>query len=94
MTNDKFIQPDDGNVKFEPTPEQVREKLRTLRAEVHARKARGGFSVVMKTCEICGDKVLRLEKAECGHIVRLCETCKAECSGALRACIKCEDKGR
>ena len=49
----------------------------------------------MKTCEICGDIVKTPVKAtKCGHIVRLCETCKKQCPGALRVCVSCEDKGQ
>jgi hypothetical protein len=44
----------------------------------------------MKTCEICGDVVKRVEVAACGHRTHLCETCKRECPGALRECSKCE----
>jgi len=48
-----------------------------------------------KTCEICGDVVVKVVKAtDCGHPVHLCEICKKQCQNALRWCAKCEEKGR
>lgn len=47
-----------------------------------------------RTCEICGDVVVTIEKAStCGHPVYLCEDCKRDCPGARRLCARCEDAG-
>jgi hypothetical protein len=44
-----------------------------------------------RTCEICGDVVLKVVRAmRCGHLVYLCETCKRQCPGALKWCVECE----
>ena len=44
----------------------------------------------MMKCEICGDVVTKVVRADCGHLTWLCEQCKKQCPGALKACVKCE----